>query len=165
MSKLFRTKRRKVTAVIAVVALIAIGSAAAAWFITGTGTGAGKVGTLTALIVTQPAPGDVPAGVCVAGSSCDVYVRVDGASGLVTTKGTVGAITSSSTSTCPSANFLPGVGNGVALPLAEQKTLTSGTPVLQKLPGLVKLSANAPEACAGVGFTASVTVEAQTNGS
>jgi hypothetical protein len=81
MKKLIATRRRKVAAIVTLLALVAVGVGIAAWVISGTGGGRGKVGSLQAPTVTAPAS-FTGTSTLLPGGSGDVQVLVSNPNGV-----------------------------------------------------------------------------------
>jgi hypothetical protein len=79
-SRLLSTRRRKVTTAAVSMLLLGAGTALAAWLLTATGPGSGKIGSPKAVTVTATAP-SADAAVLMPGSDGDLTVHLDNPNG------------------------------------------------------------------------------------
>jgi hypothetical protein len=164
--KLFRTKRR-VAVVVAILALVVTGSAIAGWivFTGGHGTGQGKI---TASVTTSDAvsvqPDTVGASVCDPSASpadCSLYVQVKNNTSPAVAVAITGATATFSTPTQPScSSYLHLAGSTVVSDFASAGGVGPGlmSYASVNLPHAVTIDANTPANCAGVTFTANLTL-------
>jgi hypothetical protein len=160
---LFGTKRRKLATTLCTLALAGGGVALAAWLVSTTGSGAGRIGSLSAPgIAAGTAASD---SACLPGSDCDGVFLVSNPNSVplfVTgTHSAVGGIGSTSDPTgCPASNITVNDTSAAFAPI-QVNAHASSTEV--RIPNAFHLSTNAPSACQGVTFSWDVQMEFRTS--
>lgn len=129
MRNLLRTRRRKAAAVGAT-ALVVVGAAVAAWIVTSTGSGSGKVGTIVAPTFTAGAAPDEP--ILPGGTvALDYSVSNPNATALVLTRQMAGAVVNPSGAGpgCSGSSFTVNDVSGLSIPIppgSSQVTVPGG---------------------------------------
>lgn len=158
MRKLYATRRRKLVAVLAVLALLVVSAAFAAWIV---GARSGARAQTATIVSPTVVPTATPNGNLFAGGSVPLAVDVTNPTSnpplnlvsIATTNVSTTDIVSSNEAGCPDANFTVGQSaqTGLSIPVAN-----TGLPIKVNLPGqTLNLAANAPTACMGVTVTVS----------
>ncbi len=144
----------KLSTTLLVAFLLLVSVAVAAWFITQGSQSGGKIGTLTAPVVSAASP--VGSG-CLPGGTCSASVQVDNTTGsALTVSGTESLVggfingapqqPSGFNSSCPSSVLSSPTKTGLSVSVpAGASTVT--------IPGVFTLDSSAPDACQGVAFT------------
>lgn len=147
----FGSRRRKIATSVVGLALVAASVAAAAWLISNTGVGGGKIAQLSAPTFTQ---GTAVGTGCLPGGTCDSRIVVSNPNNVDLVVASVeddggGSGASFSGSGCPT--------NSVSVPTQSTVTPTitvpkNSTNVALTIPDAYKLDSNAPTACMGQTF-------------
>ena len=156
LKPLVRTRTRKITLGLVVVALAGAGAAFAAWMVLASGTGGAKTGTLQALTIT-PDLAAAAANPLYPGQTGPLYIKVTNPNPTPVYLATTGApISASSPSVtggaCNTSDFS-------FAPSYFSPSLTipaNATDQAFALPGMVTLNPNAPTGCQGVTVTEQV---------
>lgn len=163
MQKVFRTRRRKVVAVLVVLALAVASAALAGWIVSSQGKAAGKGGQLVAPSFFMATDAEIGSGDLMPGGTGSVWVKVTNPNPVAlyvkTVRANVAAAPAISTPpACPNTNvsFLPNAGavnytqadnggpGGTAL-----KVNANADGQLVRLPRVLSMSASAPDGCQG----------------
>lgn len=161
MQRMFRTRRRKVFAVLAVLALAAVSAAVAGWIVSAQGKAAGKGGQLVAPSFFMATDSEIGSGDLMPGGTGSVWVKVTNPNSVALYVKTVRANAAagpaiSSPPACPNTNvtFLPNAGpvnyaaadnpGGTAL-----KVNANADGQLLRLPRVLSMSSTAPDGCQG----------------
>jgi hypothetical protein len=150
MKRLIATRRRKVAAVTAVLALVCVSVAAAAWLVTSlNGNGRTKVASLSVPSIAMP-PSFSGAGNLFPGGNGDVQVNITNPNNvplnIVGILGSTATFTPTNPATCPPSNFTLNA-SGVSATPSTVPANASGFAVT--LNNLVHLAASADTLCQG----------------
>jgi hypothetical protein len=145
--------------VLAATALLAVGTAAAAWSITGKGSGTAKASGVTSLVLADTS-GFTTAGL-VPGSTADLKLRISNPNGFpvrITAVSGNGAITSDKGAACDvAAGVTVAAETGLALDLGAGATSTL------TVPNAMSMSNSSANACQGAVFAVPVSLAAVSN--
>jgi hypothetical protein len=158
---------RRVAAVIGAVA-VGAGVAYAAWLITASGTGTSKIGSLSALTITEDTTA-AAAQPLYPGQSVPLFVKVTNPNAVTMYLATTGqpiavgqaslTITGSQGSCDPAAYLTASTYFSPSIPIPPSTTTSVA------IPGVITLAANAPTGCEGGSVHASVDAQASTTNS
>lgn len=151
------SRKRKLATVASSLALIAAGSALAAWLISATGSTGGKIGTLAAPTVTAaPASGSA----LLPGGTGDATASVQNPNN--TPLKVTGVQDAGGAATFPQFSSCTGPTANVTVPtktFATPVNVPANTTTVITLPDSLKLDADAPNGCQGESFTKSMRLD------
>lgn len=165
MQKVFRTRRRKVIAVLVVLALVVASAALAAWLVSSTGKARGKASSLAPVTFVPASSAEIgTAGDLLPGGTGSVWIKATNPSSVPMVVqsaarpggGTqAGLIVSSDPTGCPASNVTDTLAGGPKVYTAADSLPpipANASGVLVRLPGVLAMSSTAPNACQGVDF-------------
>jgi hypothetical protein len=145
MKRLIATRRRKVAAIVTLLALVAVGVGVAAWLVSGNGPGTAKTGSLIGPTISAPSWSGTT-GLLLPGSVGDVEVSIQNQNSTALTitsfQANGSTITTDQGINCTGVNFTTPSGT-VAVPQIVPANSTTAV----RLVGAIGLIANAPGGC------------------